>query len=327
LLHPRYSVKVGSKKIEPEISDDLIELRIHLNMDMPSNDALLFLRMKDGAGDVGISKNDPVSISIGYNDDLALGFTGVAEVLDLRTTKIRLHTLSSMTRLSNLRVDRFYEQQSAGAIVKDLANSAGVAVGEVSDGIQLPYYTVDSNKNGYEHIKCLAHLCGFDVYASNEDKLVFKKYEKSGPKTLEYGKNIIRLVKIDQQESVDSVKVFGESPSSSKGSDKAHWLTKENVQGSAGSGPQLFIQSRIVRDEDTASAVAKAALDKAKLSVLVEIEVLGDPEIQLGDTVKITSMPNKYLDGELQVRSVEHFLSKPNGFTTIIRCRSVAKSS
>lgn len=325
MLHPRYSVKIGSRKIEPGISDDLIEISLNLDMDMPCNDAHLFFRMKEK--DPAISKNDTISISLGYDDDLTLQFTGAVDVLDSRTAKIRLKALSSNIKLSNLRVDRFYEQQSAGSIVKDLANSAGVSLGEISDGIQLPYYAVDSNKNAYEHVKDLANACGFEAYASNEDKLMFKKYEKSEPKTVEYGKNIIRIVKLDQQEAVESVKVFGESPSSSKGLDKSHWLTKENVQGSAGTGPQVFVQSRIVRDEETAATVAKAALDKKKLSILVEVEIVGNPEIKPGDTVKISGTPNEFLDGELQVRRVEHFLSKSTGFTTIVRCRGVSNSS
>jgi hypothetical protein len=43
----------------------------------------------------------------------------------------------------------------------------------------------------------------------------------------------------------------------------------------------------------------------------------------LGHTIKIEKMPYKLLNGEYQVRTVEHYLSKSSGFITTLRCRGV----
>jgi phage protein D len=50
-------------------------------------------------------------------------------------------------------------------------------------------------------------------------------------------------------------------------------------------------------------------------------EILGSSKTKLGDTIRIQGMPDETLNGEYQVRGIEHFLSKTSGFTTIINCR------
>ena len=164
-----------------------------------------------------------------------------------------------------------------------------------------------------------------------------------------YGKNIIQILKVEQKPLVESVKLLAESPSSAKGSDTTHWLTKQQIHGvargtggsgqgassstnavgltsspfsSSGSEPnQILIHNKSVRDDDTASRVAEAHLNRIKSSTLISLSVVGDPKIMLGNTVKIQKMPEDSLNGEYQVRSVEHLLSKSAGFTTVLKVR------
>jgi phage protein D len=321
MLHPNYKVQVGSFALDPNTSDDVMDIRLDLSMDVPTDffEGLLRIR-KQG---LEYAKGDRVAVSLGYDSNLTNVFNGTLDMLNIDFSKVYVRALSSMMKLCNLRIDRFYEQQKAGAIVNDLASTASVSVDTVSDGIELPYYAVDSNKNAYEHIMMLAESCGFDVYCTNEDKLMFKKYEAKEPHELEYGKNVIRIVKVEQKDFIKSVRVFGESPASRVGKEKAHWLTKEQVKGLAGSGHELQLQSRIVRYEDTAKEVAEAKLNRLKLSMILMIEVVGDPTLILGETARIVEMPDEHLNGMYQIRGVEHFLTKSSGFTTFVKCRGI----
>lgn len=317
MLRPLYEVHVGSLSIDPK-TDYVQSLYVHRSMEIPSDHFEGVLRIRDQ--NLGFSKGDDVSVSLGYSNDLTLVYKGAVDTLDIRFSRVRVVALSSMIKLCTLRLDKLYKQATAGEIVKDLAKTAGVGWEKVSDGIKFPYYAVDSNKNAYEHMVDLGRACGFDIYTTSSDKLVFKEYEPAEPLVMEYGKNIISISRVEQKDLINSVKVFGESP----GSDKSHWLVKEPIYADAGTtrgSDQLVLHQRAARDKDAASAIAKATLDRLKSSVAIVLETLGIPKIMLGDTIKIQGVPEETLNGEYQVRGIEHFLSKSAGFTTIVNCR------
>jgi phage protein D len=319
LLHPSYRLQVGSETIDPVNTDDLVSLRVSLGMSNRADSLQSVLRIRDGG--FKFARNDTASLSLGYKDSLTNVYTGTVDNVTMDFYSAKVMALTSIARLLRMRTNRFYENQSCGAIVSDLTSSAGLSADTIQDGIQLPYYTVDSHKSAFEHMLELAGRCGFDVFATPEDKLAFKKYESSTPKPFEYGKNIISVRRFDQEPLFKSVRVFGESPSSSKGADTAHWLTKRQVQGMSGSGSEFVIQDRTVRDTAAASSVASERLDSLTKAIVVELEVVGDATVMLDDTAKIDKMPDEKLNGEYQVRGVEHSLSKGHGFTTSLNLR------
>lgn len=347
LLHPTYKLQIGSINLVPNESEgEVTGITIEMSMDTPSNLFEGFLRIKEQG--LQFKKGDPVTVSLGYDEDTTLDvFKGSLHTVSSKFSKASIYALSSMANLCGLYLDRFYEQQTAGAVVRDLASTAGVSLDEVNDGIHLPYYTASSRKNAYEHIKELARDCGFDLYLTNEDKLVFKSYVNKKKHTLEYGRDILNIGKTEQKDQVQSVKVIGESPASTRGSDTSHWLTKQQTTGTASGnslgnrgtsgasagGPggqagasgssQVLVQNRLVRDTETASKVAQADLKRLKSTTTLSVEIVGSPAIMLGHSVKIEKMPNKSLNGEYQVRTIEHHLSKSSGFITTLRCGGV----
>ena len=118
-----------------------------------------------------IKKEDILKLSLGYEDGMSDVFHGKVEDLIFRTFDMRIIAYSSTFNLSRVRKDKFYEQRTAGQIVKDLADVAGVDTKDIEDGVKFPYYAVDSNKNAYEHIKELVAVCGYDTYCNNKDQL------------------------------------------------------------------------------------------------------------------------------------------------------------
>ncbi|MCP8307905.1 MAG: hypothetical protein H3Z53_02595 [archaeon] len=321
MLHPAYKLQIASDTLDPSTSDDVVSIYVNLSMDIPVDSFEVILRMSDKS--LKFKQDDDVSISLGYDQELIDVFKGKVDVVKPEVSKIRVTGLNSIWKLINQRTNRLYEKQSAGKIVSDLAKASGVATGEITDGINLPSYVIDDNKNAYEHIRELAERCGFDIYVTSDNKLIFKKYSRENVHTFEYGKNIVSADGYCYKSEFGSVKVFGESPSSTKGSDTWHWLTKKEVEGVAGSGPTLMITDPVLRDKDTAEKVAKAKLNTLNRNLLVNIETIGKPEVKIGDTLEIKSMPDSNLNGDFQVRSVEHIFNKSEGFKSIIGCRSV----
>ena len=339
LLHPSYEIKVGSSIVKSGLSDTAISILVDMTIDSYAGSTETVLRVKED-NKIQVKKNSPIKVSIGYENKLVPVFSGKIDTLSINLSHISIISLNSIFSLYNFRTDRFYENQTAGDIVKDLAKDANVKVDNISNGFTFPYYAVDSNKNAFEHIKDLAFLCGFDIYCTPEDKLVFKKYEPSTKHKLVYGQNIINLKKLDPSNIYNSLSILGESPSSIKGSDTSHWLSKKQVKGFAeseikddGSGvggggeaaatKELHFSKRFVKDEDTAKKIAEGSLKKLNSYLLLQIEIVGNPSIFLGDAVIIQNVPLKELNGEYQIKTIEHFISKYTGYVTTLKCQGV----
>lgn len=273
-----------------------------------------------GMRDFSFRKDDQVKVQLGYDQNLMPVFSGLVDNIEHEISRVRVTGLGLPVGLLRLRLNRVYLNQTAGRIVRNLAQEVDLRVKEASDGISLPMYVVDDTANAYEHVLKLAERCNFDVYITEDEQLVFKKWDGGETHSLEYGKEIIRVEGLDFSPLYVSTRIFGESPASLRGSETSHWLTKQEVKGEAGSGPVLTIHDPALRDRQTAESVARAKLNELQYTFALVVETTGKPEIKLGDAVAITGVPNSAVNGEFQVRGIEHHLSKIKGFTSMINC-------
>ena len=101
----------------------------------------------------------------------------------------------------------------------------------MEDGLSFPMYVVDDTKNVYTHMKELARKCDFDLFFTGDGRLVFKKYVRHIQRSFKYGRDIIEAEVYEPAPIAGCVKVYGESPSSFKGADTAHWMAKKEVEG------------------------------------------------------------------------------------------------
>lgn len=320
-LHPAFRVQVGSSSMETEGSE-VIDIAIRVSIDSAPGHFESTIKLGEQAG--SFSNDDKVIVSLGYakaeSKDLTTVFTGRVE--SISSTGPKVMVMSPLTKLYNLRIDRFYDSQYAGEIVKDLAGEAQIQIAEVMNGIKFPSYVINRQKSAFEHIVELAKLCGFDFFPTYEGKLVFKEYRTTSPHRIEYGINILEIQLVGRTPAADSVKVTGSSPSGAKGEDKHFWMTKKNVEDKAGSGAnQILVQNMALKDPVTAKAAAEAILKRLKASTTVNLKIVGNEKIMLGETVKIDKVPQSSLNGEFQVREIEHILTKSEGFMTTLTCR------
>jgi len=322
MLKPTYKIKIGSETFEPGVQSPVSSVRVTQDIEVPADGFEVVLGVSEKTST--IKEGDEISIEIGYGDELKEVFKGAVDSAIPGISGVRVRGLNPATKLLELRVNNAYMDSKAGDIVNDLAGKAGVKTDEVSDGIKFPVYYLDDGKNAHEHILELARKCGFDVYMTPENKLVFKAYERSDPHALEYGVNIIEADVQEDRPVVKSVVVLGEGASSFKGAESWHWLTKKLVSGSQKSdlkGAELLIQDPSVKDSDAAAIVADSLLQEMTKTLCGTVKILGDAGVKLGDTIEIKGMGNSKMNGEFQVRSVEHEVSKATGFTTLIGWR------
>ena len=316
-MRPSYLINIGSEVYSSENGREIISVFVDRNMGLPTDrcEALL-VRSEDYV----FEKGDVMKVSLGYDDKLKQVFSGLVENIRYEVNTIRVSALGVAAELLRLRINRIFLNQTAGKIVSDLSKEAKVKVKSASKGIRFPTYVIDDATNVYEHILKLAERCNFDVFVTEDEQLVFKEWGDGKNHVLQYGQEIIRLLAVDYSPLYTSTNVFGESPSSVKGSDTYHWLTKQEVKGEAGSGRVFLISDPAIRDKKTAETVAKAKMEKLRYTFSLFVEVVGNPQIKLGDTITLENIPNSSLKGQLEVRGFEHYVSKDKGFTSKFSC-------
>ena len=275
--------------------------------------------------------------TVGQQLDVDLGYadgelspvvrTTIAETRpDLVNRRLVAH--GSAEALQHTRLDRTFEGATAGDVVRELADLAGVEVANVEAGITFPAYVVDARRNAYQHVGDLADLCGFDRYVDTDGKLVFAFF--SGGRTahvFDFARHILELDVRRRVPGAGQVAAFGDSPGAARGETSWAWLTKDfgSFAGRAGSGTRTFLLERpALRTGRAARQAAQAALTTfLRRSVQGQVLVTGSPQVRLGDAVQIAGTPEEDLDGTYQVRGVTHHVSKLGGFTTRVHFRSI----
>jgi hypothetical protein len=323
LLTPAYRLSLGGfvadTKVEPKASATT-SLVVTLDMDSPPESAAISLGQ---VGGINPAVHDDATIELGYADDgdYLQVFKGSVDALDASLLLREVQVLSPLRLLQRLSVDQSYRGQTAGQIVRDLAGRAKVEIALADDGIAFPVYVVDSRRPALRHIRDLAALCGFDVYADRDGKLVFQSFGTGNTvHDVDYGKQVIELG-IDREGDADvTVTAWGESPTASAGADAWGWLTKDfsGSSGSAGHGSRpILLENTALRTAGAAATAASARLRAAqRRRVRGQVLMPGRAEVGLGDAVRLRGVPVGGFDGTYQVRRVVHRITKAGGYTT-----------
>jgi len=285
-----------------------------------------------GGAALSVRTGDKVTIHLGYHTDLTQVFSGEVDEIIPGIDALVVNALTSDRHLLTLRYNQIYERQSAGNIVRNLASRANVSTGTIDNGVDFPLYAVDDGKNGYEHILELAKKCGYECFVDTTGALMFREAAQ-GPvaKTFEYGFDILKARIFRHESAIQKVEVRGESPASSLGNEKAHWLVKsfEQSLGIAGTGkPIRNVQDLTIKTKAAADTVAAARLDQLNARITRgHLTVLGVPAIMLGDSIKLTEMPEPDLNGTYKVRAIQHKFTREDGFLSEVAVQGVADGS
>lgn len=328
MLTPAYKLKIGSKLVdttdEPRAST-VVDLRAVLDLDTPADGFTFVL------GNVGTfrpAREDEVAIELGYEgEDLLLVMTGIVDTAEPSLTTLRLVGYSGAAPLLRGYFDQTFEAKTAGDIVRDLADRAGVEIARVEDGIQFPAYVIDGRRSFWQHLRDLADLSGFDLYLDPEGKLVFERF--AGGRTahvLEYGKHILELEVLRAPARAGRVEAWGESPAGSRGGESWAWLTTDfkGSRGEAGDGALLLLERPALRTRVAAHTAAQAALlEIQRRTVRGRLVILGRPQVRLGDAIRLKGLADEPLNTFFQVRRVVHRITKAGGFTTEIGFRAI----
>lgn len=279
------------------------------------------------------SLGDRVRVSLGDERGLTPIFTGEVLGSTRTVTALRISAVDGLTKLARMDVEGYYEDQTAGAIVRDVLGQAGLEAGTIADGPTLGRYTLHRGPRALRHLQRLAELCGADLYTDGEGRVCFTTPSEQGTRhTFRYGRDVLQFHLESAQPAFDSVVVRGEGAADTQGSDKAHWLVTdlESVSGKAALGASgavtpgqegerpLQVMEGAVRSGEAARALAEARMAAvASRAVRGFLEVLGSPSVTPGDDVLVEDLPGEGAPlPALRVRRVRHRLDSHHGFVT-----------
>ena len=313
-------IDLSSEAVDPW-QRSLAEITSHSCLAPRVDQAILMLADDNQSPEFKIG--DSGDIQLGYEDDqLYPVFTG-----EITSVKIGIDHKAVLTvcngafKLSQQRSNQSFEQLSAGDIVEELADLAGVETDVIESGIDFPFYVIDDGKNLYQHIALLAEKSGLIAFISAANKLNFATPESGqATRTFNYGADLIRINVINTTPTVDQLTVVGAGAAGSQGSDAWNWLVKDpqSITATAGEGKN----SRIVTDAGLRSteAVQQAAAGKLfyahQRSSKASLTVVGAAEIIAGSKIEIAGVPQDTLNGSAIVESARHQYSKHKGFIT-----------
>ena len=347
-LNPTFSISIGSARSTTAKPAGMPRrLTVERDMGVPADSCELLL-----ARAVETKPGDEVTVELGVGDELKRVFTG--EVVELRPTLegFRLRALGKMNALLKLRASATYEGESAGGIVRDLIDRAGLSAGTVSDGPTLPYFYVDQRAGAYRFARDLADRLGYELYADREGKVMFQALGAAakldsgvgglgaaaagggalaaaggapagGSSGYRYGKELLAGGARRAAPAWGKVEVSGESPASEHGDETSHFLTAnvKDFRGAAGEGKPVLIRiDPAARTKDLADRFAAGYLATARrASAELFATVTGRAGVELGDPVTLADAPDKALGGGGYVRAVRHRFGEREGFVTEVR--------
>jgi phage protein D len=260
---------------------------------------------------LGFEGEEPTPVFWGWVDLVHRSIGGKQRIVATNATGV----------VAAFRLDQGYEQQTAGAVVRDLARRAEMDDVTADDGPELPYYVVDSRSSAWEHIARLAALAGFAAWSDADSGIHFGPLQAGSPvQTFTYGQDVLELEAFQSPPSPAAVTVVGDGAAGSKGADAWSWNLKDisPLRASAGSGdPAVLVERGAIRSAEAAGAAAEGIAANARLGTLTaRLLVPGAPKAAVGTTVAVASAPDDTLNGSWLVRGVRHRLVKARGYTT-----------
>lgn len=335
LLSPTYRVTLGDQRIDMNsepLASTLVALDVRRDM-APLSDRFDLTVARVGA--LAPERDDAAAIELGFAGAAEAPktvMTGTIDMVDAGPERVRVTGFGAGAALSRSRANTAFRDKTAGQIVTELADAAGVSVTRTGPSEVLPYFVADAARSRFAHMTTLADLTGFDLFADTGDALVFEPFG-NGRRVfpLDHDEDVLEYRIERAQPQALSVDARGESPGASAGTESWSWLVRDSEprRGSAGSGaPLALLEHAALRTAESAQRAADALLSRIRNRQLRgQVTVLGNPDIQLGDAIRLRGMPDDDLNATFQIRGLRHRIDKRTGFVTRIRIQSVGVAS
>ena len=277
----------------PTLADGLVGLTLARGL-VPAVDVaeLLLVAVPGGPALPAPGDGGTVTLSAG---DQSSAFACTVELVETRARGVsRLTATNGGRLLAQTRVDRSYAEQTAGAIIADLAQGAGVTA-SASGGETLPRYVADGGRSVLDHVARLAATAGRIACFDDGGTLRLVDDGSAGESvaTFTAGETLLDFRTV-AREGAGSVAIDGEGASDAGGGNAWAWLRKEAGPVSSGGGsgmPQRRGAAPWVRSQQAATDLAGASLRaQARVAALGRFLVQAAPAVVPGAVFTIAGV-------------------------------------
>lgn len=268
---------------------------------------------------------DSATVALGYQDDAPqVIFTGMVTEMRHGLGVQQVRMTNGGGALARLRLNQSFEQQSAGDMVRALADQAAVTLATVDAGGDYPFYVLSDRQSVYRHVAELAQQNNFAAWFTPDGTLMFAPLAEGDPvATFTYGDNLLALQMNEAAAVVDAVTVSGEGAAGSQGAKAWSWLVKDPTAVTStageGAGPRLVhapgLRTSALTQSTATGLVKRASMDKVGGRLLA----MGASAVTVGSTIEIANAPPALANGRFLVHHVRHTFARQQGFTTLIQ--------
>jgi phage protein D len=305
--------------------EHLLSLRLRRAI-APSVDVLeLLIAAVETAPAVAIADEGTISLTSSDGADTSV-FKGSVDGIHDRPHGRRLVTATNGSReLAQARLNRSFEQQDAGAIIQALASELGLSSELPGDAPMLPRFVVDDRLSLYGHVARLAALSGHVACIAADGTLKVKNpaADAEPAARIAYGVDILDFALGERAPHTAAVQVTGEGAAGDQGSDAWYWLRKDPAsnQSTAGSGtPLRTVSVGALRSAEAVETLAAAKLRRAaEAATRGWFLIAGAPQIEPGDNVEVSGLPQSSLDGDYRVTEIVHEFDAHRGYRSRVR--------
>jgi len=305
--------------------EHLLSLRLRRCL-APEADVLqLLVAATATAPAVALADQGEVSLT-GSDGADTLVFTGQVDGIHERASSVRLVTATNGSRdLAQARLNRSFEQQDAGEIIRALASELGLSSEAPANAPTLPRFVVDDRVSLYAHVARLAALSGFLACIGADGRVQVKDPAAGAEPTarIAYGVDVLDFTLGERTAQTAAVKVTGEGSAGDQGSDAWYWLRKDpsSNQSTAGSGtPLRTVSVGALRSADAVATLARAKLQRSsEAATRGWLLTAGQPQVAPGDNIELSGMPQSSLDGSHRVDEIIHEFDARRGYRSRLR--------
>lgn len=296
---------------------------IRRSLDWPVGEAEIDLPLSNLAPAIGTMVT--VRVTDADEDAPFLLFTGEVSRREHnpRGSRIQLRELTS--RMAVLRVDREYPATTAGAVIRDLASTAEVPLGEVDPGATLRSFTLLRERTALDHAIRLSRVSGLVLRTQGDGSLHATPPPTDAASSPLDSRMPIAWARQQVRAHVRDVYVTGEGAFNTSGEGAESWLRADPSSLSAGTlGDNASIEHWpvIKTDEDISRLAAAESRRERESSRCIEFEFATPIPVDLGQLVPITAIAG--FDGAVRVTGLWITLDAHRGYLCRLRAGAVS---
>lgn len=266
--------------------------------------------------------DDPVSLVLDGGEGEETVFTGTVASIRRGLDVILVTGAGALGQLARYRPAETFENVSAGTVIRNLADAAGVATGDIADGVMLRYYAADPSRTAAEHAWRVAAWSGAMLATNPEGELAATIIDATQAEVaLRYGRELTGF-RVEENAKPDAVTVAGESGASDASSPDALRATADFFAGSRPDGPGLGAiwswEPALRTAEATSSAAAAQQRQLSAAQRSGRLDAFLVPGLRPGVVIEVQDLPNGLASGPYWLETVRHRIG-PAGATTSAR--------